>query len=1237
MIWQLARRLGAGLVFLVAVRLVFGLSLPNLVNGIALGSLYGIVGVGLVLIYRTTRVINFAAAAVGAVPALFALLLVVQYGVNYLLVLPIVVIGGVGFGVLTDLVVMRRFARAPRLIVTVVTIGVAQTYAGIGIFLPALMGAKDGLPPGVATPWGELSVHNGRGQPVLSGNQVFALAVVISITAGLAMFLRRTRLGIALRASAENADRAALLGIPVKRIGTLSWGLAGLLSALAVFAQAPLIGVPSDATLGFDTLLYGLAAAVVARMDSIGLSLYTGIGIGILIFESIAATGTNNLASALMLVVILLGLLLQRGQLSRALDAGVATWQSVKSFRPVPSELRDLAVVNRARFLLYGLTVAIVVALPFVVGAAKLPLLTLLPLWGIVALSLVILTGWAGQISLGQFGLVGAGGAVAGGVIAGHNIDFFAALAIGAAVGALAALLIGLPAVRIQGLYLAVTTLAFGYAMQNYVLNRNYWIGRHILPTSLAAQIRRPRLYGRIDLEDNRNYFFACVVILALCLTSALSFRARRSGRVLIAMRDNQRAAASYAVNPVRTRLAAFAVSGGFAGLAGVLFVYLQHAVIAASFGPVPSIAIFLAACIAGLTSLYVAVTGVVLFEALVLFLPNLYASHTTLVAIMPLVLTGPLLLLNLALNPGGLSEAVWDPRQLAPAGREAQRADGAVAAGRPEGFRIAAVGPGPGERMKLRRAAETSVGTEPPTAFLSCRGIDAGYDKVQILFGVDLDVAEGEIVALLGTNGAGKSTLLRAISGLLRPTAGSIRLAGRELVGADPGAIAAMGVVQVPGGKAVFPTLTVAEHFRAGCWLFAAEQKAETAARIEAVLDMFPRLRERWGQLAGNLSGGEQQQLALGMAFVAKPKLLIIDELSLGLAPAIVGQLLDIVREIHRQGCTIILVEQSVNVALTIATRAFFMEKGEVRFSGPTAELLDRDDILRSVFLEGAVAKDPARKVAGPARTPNAPLLSVEGLSRSFGGISAVSDVSFCLHEGQILGLIGPNGAGKTTIFDLISGHLDADAGRLTLGGIDITNWGPDRRAAIGLGRSFQDARIFPSLTVAENIAMGLERHIDVRDHFSSLFGTPALRDSEEDVAYTVDDLIELMGLGGYRDKFVSELSTGSRRVVDLAMSIAHDPRVLLLDEPSSGIAQREAEALGPLLLRIRDETGCGILIIEHDMPLIQSVSDHILALDLGRVLLEADPATVMSDPVVVASYLGGDPATIARSGRER
>jgi ABC-type branched-subunit amino acid transport system ATPase component len=532
-----------------------------------------------------------------------------------------------------------------------------------------------------------------------------------------------------------------------------------------------------------------------------------------------------------------------------------------------------------------------------------------------------------------------------------------------------------------------------------------------------------------------------------------------------------------------------------------------------------------------------------------------------------------------------------------------------------------------------------------PDGPLLSCRGVDVAYDKVQVLFGVDLDVERGEIVALLGTNGAGKSTLLKAVSGIVQPAAGAIFFDGKDITRADAVATATQGIVQVPGGKAVFPTLTVAEHFKVGAWLFADEDPADVEARTSEVLGMFPRLQERWDQMAGNLSGGEQQQLALGMAFVAKPKLLIIDELSLGLAPTIVGQLLEIVRRIHASGCTIILVEQSINVALTIATKAYFMEKGEVRFSGPTEELLERDDILRSVFLHGASkgmgeqaesATATARlREREPERTgPAKPVLEVSGLTKRFGGINAVTDVAFTVHEDEILGLIGPNGAGKTTIFDMISGHLAQDSGRIRLHGTDVSSWGADRRAAVGLGRSFQDARIFPSLTVAENIALGLERHIDVRDHVSALLATPAMRESEEDVAFTVEDLVELLGLGAFRDKFVSELSTGSRRIVDLAMSIAHDPRVLLLDEPSSGIAQRETEALGPLLVDIRRATGCAMLIIEHDMPLITSLSDQIVALELGRVVLQGTPDEVLADPRVVSSYLGGDLSTIKRSG---
>jgi branched-chain amino acid transport system ATP-binding protein len=253
--------------------------------------------------------------------------------------------------------------------------------------------------------------------------------------------------------------------------------------------------------------------------------------------------------------------------------------------------------------------------------------------------------------------------------------------------------------------------------------------------------------------------------------------------------------------------------------------------------------------------------------------------------------------------------------------------------------------------------------------------------------------------------------------------------------------------------------------------------------------------------------------------------------------------------------------------------------------------------------------------------------------VSVSFGGLQALLDVGLEVGPGEIVGIIGPNGAGKTTLFDCLSGYLPCE-GRAWVGPTEITTLLPHQRAAAGLGRSFQDARLYPTMTVLETLRVATELTVRGGGVLSSALSLPRSRRGEREATKLALELVESFGLGAYRDKLVRELSTGTRRVVDLACVVAQRPSVVLLDEPSSGIAQRETEALGPLLLELRDRTGCALVLIEHDMPLLLGLAERVYALETGTVIAEGPPNEVVHHPEVVRSYLGADPAAINRSG---
>jgi ABC-type branched-subunit amino acid transport system ATPase component/MFS family permease len=515
----------------------------------------------------------------------------------------------------------------------------------------------------------------------------------------------------------------------------------------------------------------------------------------------------------------------------------------------------------------------------------------------------------------------------------------------------------------------------------------------------------------------------------------------------------------------------------------------------------------------------------------------------------------------------------------------------------------------------------------------LILRGVRSGYDGRPVLHGIDMDLEEGEIIALLGTNGAGKSTLLKTISGVVEADRGAVIFDGRDITHAPPHEIAHLGIVQMPGGAGVFGSLTVRENLDLSGWTNRRDTAGVERAKAE-VLEIFPMLAARLDEPAVNLSGGQQQMLALAMSFVMRPKVLLIDELSLGLAPVVVGQMLPIVQRMSGDGVTVVLVEQSVNVALTVAERAYFLERGEIRFSGPTAELLQRPDVLRSVFLSG-MADDTVTTDREPSSIGDGVALRTNEVAAGFGGIRAVDGVSIEVREREIVGVIGPNGAGKTTLFDLISGYTPLIDGTIEVGGRDVTSASPNGRASAGLGRSFQDARLFPELTVRETLAVSLERWVGMRSALAAALYLPPVFESEDAVRKRVDELIDVLGLGDFQRKAIRELSTGTRRIVDLACLVAHRPTVILLDEPTSGLAQREVEALAPVVRRLRDEMGAALLIVEHDIPFISSVADRLVAMDQGRVVTSGPPSDVLVHPLVVESYLGTSSAAIARSGQ--
>ncbi|HEU5306504.1 MAG TPA: ATP-binding cassette domain-containing protein, partial [Acidimicrobiia bacterium] len=904
-------------------------------------------------VYRASGVINFAVAAFGTTALAFMAVLlgggVAGWHPPFWLAFVVATLAAALAGSLAEWAVIRRLAGAPRLVVLVATIGIAQVLLLVALLLPDVL--EGGFfPPLFDWTW------TASPELVVQGRAWSALIVIPVLVLALGAFLTRTRTGLMVRASAANPDKARLVGIRVFRTANVVWAISAALAAVAAIALAPVRGVSlagaaaAGGALSYELLLRALVVALLARMRSLPVALVAGIGVGIvevILQQNVAPADLG--VTELWLFVATLVIVLVFSRLSRAVDDG--GWK-VTASTPVRVADADADAWWWSRHLgrlgVVVLFVVLVLVPVFFSRSSQSFLWTRVLIFAIAGCSLTILTGWAGQVSLGQFGFAAVGGLVtvklvgADGILGLHHLPWGVAVAIGVLVGAVVAVLIGLPALRIPGLYLAVTTLAFAVFVSVWLVAQ----GTFLDASGLLPTLAKPDA-GIVDFSSRRSYYYLCLAFLVACVALVAQLRRTGIGRSVIATRDNPSSAAAMTISTTRTKLLAFAVSGGMAALAGCLLVTLLPSnTPAVTFAPEESVKVVAIVVIGGLG----AFVGPVLGALWVVGVPAIWPDEP----VVPFLVSGIGILVILLFAPGGL------------------------------------------------------VG------------------------------------------------ILRTIES----------------------------------------------------WFF---------DRRRAASD---------------------------------------------------------------EGC----------VARARRTRS-----GDATLDEGAHPAPDESDWLVAT-----------------------------GVTVRFDGRVAVDHVDVRVGARELVGLIGTNGAGKSTLMNAIGGFVPAE-GRVEVLGRDVTDLPAYRRHRLGLGRTFQAARLYDDLSVRETVMVALEARDRSRVVPSMLHVPPSPR-AERRKRAEADDILSALGLTDAAEQPAATLSTGTRRMVELAGQLALGARVVLLDEPTAGLSQRETEAFGPQLREIQRELDAAVLLIEHDMPLVMSVSDRVYCLEAGRVIAEGSPDAVRADPLVVASYLGAD-----------
>jgi branched-chain amino acid transport system permease protein len=641
--WRLAVATVLPALAVLAVQLAFfPLPLGVTLQGVVVGLLGALVAVGMALVYRANRILNFAQVELGLAPTVLAVSLITYSGVNYFLAAAIGLTASVLLGSIVELIIIRRFFNSPRLILTVATIGLSQLLVAGALFIPMIWGQQ----PTASVVHIPISLTFSIFPLVFTADHLAALIVAPLALLGVALMLRFTSIGIAIRASAERADRASLLGIPVKRLQTVVWAVAAVLSFIGIFLQAGILGLPVGLDLSDTVLLAALAALVLGNLVELPAIALAAVALGVL-QQGVLWNHESDpgLVDPVLAAIVIVTLLVRKASSSRT-DT-VSTWAVSDEVRPLPRELRSLTEVRAVRWIGVLLAVGAVLSLPWLFSdnAGNQLKATAVVIFVIITISVVVLTGWAGQITLGQMSFVAFGGATGAYATQTWHLDISLALLIAGAAGAGVAMIVSIPTLRLRGFFPAVTTLAFAMATTNYLLNPEYfsWV-----PVNRLA---RPNLFGAFNLNSQPSYYYFCLGCLILVVLAIRGVRHSRTGRVLLALKENERAAESFGINVARAKLTAFALSGAVAGVGGCLFVHLLQAFTPEVFGPDQSILVFTTAVVGGVGSLLGAVLGSIYLEGGQWLLPG--AQWQALASAVGVLLV-------LMIVPGGLSDVAY-------------------------------------------------------------------------------------------------------------------------------------------------------------------------------------------------------------------------------------------------------------------------------------------------------------------------------------------------------------------------------------------------------------------------------------------------------------------------------------------------------------------------------------------------------------------------------------------------